>query len=172
MLNLSRNIARGKSYLAISKGSIDRRRRAAENILSKIYNAEILCEDPLIIRFRVGSDEKAREAVQSFGEDILVLRGGVGLARSLCSFGREGTRGRISSFFTNNTGSRGPGVFLEIARMVSLVAPSVVSTLGRFINDMNMIIAGSIASGGVLIMNIYNSRKNSSARIEERVGDR
>lgn len=170
LLNLS-IITTGKSYLAISRGSINVRRRVAEQLLSRIGGAEILCEDPLIIGFRARSRDEARAAMGSLESHVLIIRGGVKLARELCSASSHGSSsiGLLRSLASQlRVGEH--GMLSRILRMAPMVAPSIVSTIGRIVNDMNMIIAGSIASGGVLIMSLYGSRRGGSAKIIEGLG--
>lgn len=175
MLNLSTTITRGESYLAISRASADDRRRIYEHALPKIWGAEILCEDPLIIGFRARNRGEARAAAELLGEDVIVVRGGARLAKNLCSCDDSDRLSARFTVFFDSIASQirfaEQGFFSKIARVIPLVAPSIVSTVGRFVNDMNMIIAGSIASGGVLIINIYSSRRGFSTKaVEESTG--
>lgn len=170
LLNLSNIATHGKSYLAVSRGPSYIRRRIAGHLLSRVNSAEILCEDPLVVRFRAKDHGEARAAVEPFEDQVLIIRGDEKLARDLCNADDQGlsSSGLFGSLI-NQIRFSDRGVF-SIIRMVPLVAPSIVSTIGRFVNDMNMIIAGSIASGGVLIMNLYSSRRGGSIKIPGSVG--
>lgn len=135
------------------------RRRIAEHLLSRISSAEILCENPLIVRFGAKDYGVAKATVEPFEDHVLIIRDDAKIVRDLCGADDQGLLlTRPFGSFTNKIRSSSHGAF-SIIRVAPLVVPSIVSTIGRFMNDMNMIIAGSIVNGGVLIMNLYSLRR-------------
>ncbi|HWQ18075.1 MAG TPA: hypothetical protein VNL13_09625 [Sulfolobales archaeon] len=159
MLSLLNTTTPGKGYLAISKGSVETRRKAAIHILSRTDNAEILCEDPLVIRLKARDYSEARSLVDGLDGGVIIARESEELVRELCNAEKSSQHTEILTPLVNQIRLKSRRILSELVRTIPLIAPSAVSTAGRIVNDMNMIIAGSIASGGVLIMNLYSSRK-------------
>ena len=145
------------------------------HLLSRIGGAEILCENPLIIRFKAMDSGEARALIYGLEDKVSIVRGSGRTARRLCS-AKDKDRYSLARHFrslTNQIRLNSHGILSGLARTAPLVVPSAVSTIGRIVNDINMIIAGSIASGGVLIMNLYSSRKgHSSTKISGESGDK
>ena len=162
MLSLLNTTTHAKGYLVISKGSVETRRKAAIHILSRTDNAEILCEDPLVIRLRARDYSEARSLVNGLDSSVIVARESEELVRELCNAEKSSQHAGILAPLVNQIRLKSRGILSGLVRTIPLIAPSAVSTAGRIVNDMNMIIAGSIASGGVLIMNLYSLRKRHS----------
>ncbi|MEM2203223.1 MAG: hypothetical protein QXI22_02590 [Sulfolobales archaeon] len=162
MFLLSNIVTPSKGYLAISRGSVELREEIARHILSKASKAEILCRNPLIIRLRARGYSEAKALIEDLSSDVIIVRENGELVRELCGAGKSSPYAEIFASLANQIRVKGRNILSELVRVTPLVAPSAVSTVGRIINDMNMIIAGSIASGGILIINLYSSRKRQS----------
>ncbi|GAY25839.1 hypothetical protein ATG_10420 [Desulfurococcaceae archaeon AG1] len=163
MFLLSSIVTPSKGYLAILRGSVELREEIARHILSKASKVEILCRNPLIIRLRARGYSEAKALIEDLSSDVIIVRESEGIVRELCGAEKSSSPyAEIFASLVNQIRVKGRSILSELVKITPLIAPSAVSTVGRIINDMNMIIAGSIASGGVLIINLYNTRKKQN----------
>jgi len=153
-------IRRSDVYIVV-RGSRFDRSHAARSIISSYRNPEIICENPLIIRIDGGYNKGASiEAIRrSMPEylDISIYNHHPGKDGVACQDGASiGGGGKTSGGFINMVAPLQGFVRIlasnTIARTASLAAPSIVSTIGRLINDLNLVIVGSAIGGSMVAL--------------------
>jgi len=165
--------------IVIARGSSAERALISRLIISRFAGSEIICENPLVIRIGRGYD------IASVRDYIKGLGGGFDIAveedREDSWLGCPEHRGEKPGPHTGKSWIPFPlsfkGVVVEkgeaiarcialnpIARIASTAVPSLISTMGRFINDVNMMLIGAAISGGVFAVQSLGLRKASKKR--------
>ncbi|MEM4971435.1 MAG: hypothetical protein QXE01_09305 [Sulfolobales archaeon] len=177
-MSIFNRIILGEAPIIIFEGGPSERAYVARLVISRFNGAEILCEKPLIIRIpRSSSKRDVEEFISSLkgigGASIRISINGEEIHR--CLDNREKSRGasgskqispkpwkiglpsmglRISrdlgSVIMEKSGDLAKYMFSNtFVRIASMAIPSAISTIGRFINDANMMIIGTAISGGL-----------------------
>ncbi len=178
---LNKPISR-EAPIIIFEGTPSERAYVARLIIIRFSGAEILCENPLIMRIpRSSSIKEVEEFIVSLkgvdnanarisinGEEIpRCLDGGEKVVRvgKHSPASSQPWRERFSATKLKLCLSRNLGnIILEksealakymssnpLIKIASMAIPSTVSTIGRFINDANMMIVGTTISGSLFI---------------------
>jgi hypothetical protein len=156
-----------ESLRVVVEGSLAEKIYAARAMIGRFVGAKILCEDPLIIEIdRPAYVEEIEELIKSLGIRASMSMHKKASYRCLNGIGNDekahdpGMRRSISREFWNKLIGKGRGFMMHMysnpfIRVVSAAIPSAISTIGRFINDSNMMIVGAAISGGIFaIQNI------------------
>lgn len=153
------SIIRGSDVYIVVRGFRLDRSHAARSIISSYRNSEILCENPLIIRIKGGyGKEPSVEAMRErMHLDISIYnhhpeKDGVKCQDTASIEGVGKTRGGFINMVVPLQGFASVLASNSIARTASLAVPSIVSTIGRLINDLNLVIVGSAIGGGMMAL--------------------
>lgn len=154
------DIIRRSDFYIVVKGSRLDRSHAVRSIISSYRNSEILCENPLIVRISGGHDRGASiEAIRRSMPDLDISiynhhpgEDGIECQDTASIEGVGRTYGGFINMVAPLQGFARVLISNSIVRTASLAAPSIVSTIGRLINDLNLVIVGSAIGGSMVAL--------------------
>jgi len=162
--------------IVIARGSPAERAYISRLIIGRFAGSEIICENPLAVRIGGGyAAESVIDYVESLRTEFNISVEESGRFRCPEHAGSAPSSKdqkphrywlHKSAYFKTMFVAKSEilvrcMVLNPIARIASMAAPSLISTIGRFINDANMMLVGAAVSGGVFAIQSLGMRKIS-----------
>lgn len=129
----------------VVRGPRDLRMRSLEAVARTCPGFSVLCDSPLVVVVGRSSGEKILDELNSLGAEAVLER--PGRARKLCRSQGGGEQGLPT---------------VSAGRALLLAAPALsatVSIVGRLVNDVPMMIAGSAAGGALYLAQLLVRRR-------------